>query len=237
MLSDHHHQESPINIRDVHPLTPPTNGHRSSSQSISSNSSTENNFTTISREFNALVLAGSVIRPETQSDRPNYNLGRIGEEHNNLHEENCNPLAIVLDRNPPPRGGGGGGGGGVISMRRGVKKEEAGTRISAWQNAKMAKINNRFKREDVIIAGFEGKKVDKATSRMKKVEREIEEKRAKALEKMENDIAKAHRKAEEKRASAEAKRGTKVARVLGTANLMRSIGRTPKKHFLLSYNI
>lgn len=46
---------------------------------------------------------------------------------------------------------------------------------------------------------------------------------------MQNDVAKAHRKAEERRASAEAKRGTKVARVLELANLMRAVGRAPVK--------
>ena len=46
---------------------------------------------------------------------------------------------------------------------------------------------------------------------------------------MQNDVAKAHRKAEERKASAEAKRGTKVARVLEIANLMRAVGRAPAK--------
>jgi hypothetical protein len=61
------------------------------------------------------------------------------------------------------------------------------------------------------------------------VQRKLEEKRAKALEKMQNDVAKAHRKAQERRASAEAKRGTKIARVLEIANLMRAVGRAPSK--------
>lgn len=61
------------------------------------------------------------------------------------------------------------------------------------------------------------------------LQRKLEEKRAKALEKMQNDIAKARRKAEERRASAEATRGTKVARVLEIANLMRAVGRAPVK--------
>lgn len=61
------------------------------------------------------------------------------------------------------------------------------------------------------------------------VQRKLEEKRARALEKMQNEIAKAHRKAEERKASAEAKRGTKVARVLEIANLMRAVGRAPTK--------
>lgn len=46
---------------------------------------------------------------------------------------------------------------------------------------------------------------------------------------MQNKVAKAHRKAEERRASAEAKRGTKVARVLEIAGLMRAVGRPPSK--------
>lgn len=154
---------------------------------MASSPSTDNgeNFTTISREFNALVLAGSRIRTENQSGPGPSNLGRIGEEQN-LHEE-TNPLAIVLDSNPlqSPRrddGGGGGGGGvvlgsmngnhstgGEITMQR-VKKDEAKSKINAWQNAKIAKINNRFKREDAIIHGWEDKQVHKASSWMKEVE-------------------------------------------------------------------
>ncbi|KAL0359516.1 UNVERIFIED_CONTAM: Remorin 4.1 [Sesamum angustifolium] len=258
---DHDHQDdqgSPI-IRDIHALTPPratrgprreaweTSSHRSSSLSMAS-STTEGgeNFTSMSREFSALVLAGSTIATEHESG--SSNLGRIGEEEN-LQEE-TNPLAIVPDSNPldpvqSPRGSGGAGGGGgdgltlstivnsnhtggEVTVQR-VKKEEVESKINAWQNAKIAKINNRFKREDAVIKGWEGEQVQKASSWMKKVERKLEEKRAKALEKMQNDIAKAHRKAEERRASAEAKRGTKVARVLEIANLMRAVGRPPVK--------
>ncbi|KAL0453089.1 UNVERIFIED_CONTAM: Remorin 4.1 [Sesamum latifolium] len=256
---DHDHQDdqqgSPI-IRDIHALTPPratrgprreaweTSSHRSSSLSMAS-STTEGgeNFTSMSREFSALVLAGSTIATEHESG--SNNLGRIGEEEN--FQEETNPLAIVPDSNPldpvqsPRRSGGAGGDGlilstavnsnhtgGEVTVQR-VKKEEVESKINAWQNAKIAKINNRFKREDAVIKGWEGEQVQKANSWMKKVERKLEEKRAKALEKMQNDIAKAHRKAEERRASAEAKRGTKVARVLEIANLMRAVGRPPVK--------
>ncbi|KAK4412970.1 Remorin 4.1 [Sesamum alatum] len=261
--SSHLHQEdhqdddqgSPI-IRDIHALTPPpasrgrrreaweTSSHRSSSLSMAS-STTEGgeNFTSMSREFSALVLAGSTIATEHESG--SNNLDRIGEEENS-HEE-TNPLAIVPDSNPldpvrSPRGSGRASGdglilstvvnshhtGGEVTVQR-VKKEEVESKINAWQNAKIAKINNRFKRDDAVIKGWEGEQVQKASSWMKKVERKLEEKRAKALEKMQNDIAKAHRKAEERRASAEAKRGTKVARVLEIANLMRAVGRPPVK--------
>ncbi|KAL2453062.1 Remorin family protein [Abeliophyllum distichum] len=232
-------------IREIHALTPSrlqpppprreitleTSSHRSSNLSMASSNESEN-FTSMSREFNALVLAGSSIGNNndvpTSSNNGN-NLGRIGEE------EETNPLAIVPDNNPldipvpvpvpvqSPRGQSR-----EVSVQS-VKKEEVESKINAWQNAKIAKINNRFKREDAVINGLESEEVDKATSWMKKVERKLEEKRAKALEKMQNDVAKARRKAEEKRASAEAKKGTKVARVLEIANLMRAVGRPPVK--------
>ncbi|XP_073155974.1 remorin 4.1 [Henckelia pumila] len=241
-------RSSPV-IREIHALTPPpppsrarrnweTGSHRSSA--TTSMASSEINFTSMSREFNALVLAGSNISSENETG----NLGRIGEEL-----EETNPLAIVPDISPLQSSGGGGGGGGdrvlavsaaaddgdygrigggAVSVQS-VKKEEVMSKISAWQNAKIAKINNRFKREDAVIKGWEGEQVQKATSWMKKEERKLEEKRAKALEKMQNDIAQAHRKAEERRASAEAKRGTKVARVFEIANLMKAVGRPPVK--------
>lgn len=244
-------------VRDIHALTPPrapprppqreaweTGSHRSSSLSVASTAATEGgeNFTTMSREFNALVLAGSTIGGGTEHESGSSNLGRIREEEN-FHEE-TNPLAIVpdtsfsLDPVRSPRGGGdrlalttvnsGRSSGGDLAVHM-VKKEEVESKISAWQNAKIAKINNRFKREDAIINGWEGEQVQKASSWMKKIERKLEEKRAKAQEKMQNEIAKAHRKAEERRASAEAKRGTKVAKVLEISNLMRAVGRPPVK--------
>ncbi|XP_031127011.1 remorin 4.1 [Ipomoea triloba] len=236
-------------IRDIHALTPPpvpqppenTRAARLRSSSSLSVASTEGapseNFSSMSREFNALVLAGSSFNPNNvngpEHDGPN-NLGRIGEEE--PPEQETNPLAIVPDNeamaSSPRRAGAAGGAssvsGGEVTVQR-VKKEEVETKISAWQTAKIAKINNRFKREDAIINGWESEEVQKASSWMKKVERKLEEKRAKALEKMQNDIAKARRKAEERRASAEATRGTKVARVLEIANLMRAVGRAPVK--------
>lgn len=246
-------------IRDIHALTPPppppppqvssgrrreaweTSSHRSSSLSTTSEGASSENFTSMSREFNALLnMAGSANGNngnENDGGGAGNNLGRIGEEE---MPEETNPLAIVpdtslLDPVPSPRHVAAGAGGlsttsshSEVSVQR-VKKEEVDAKISAWQTAKIAKINNRFKREDAIINGWESEQVQKSTSWMKKVERKLEEKRARALEKMQNDVAKAHRKAEERRASAEAKRGTKVARVLELANLMRAVGRAPVK--------
>ncbi|XP_023739540.1 remorin 4.1 [Lactuca sativa] len=257
-LSSSHDQEQgddDENIREIHALTSPlppppyrphrepweTTSHRSSSLSVTSTES--ENFTTMSREFNALVLAGTAINGSEISEGVNSmntnngssNLERIGEE--DMRE--TNPLAIVPDNNPmasPTRPQGGtssmitaGGNHSEVSVQR-VKKDEVESKISAWQNAKISKINNRFKRDDAIINGWENEQVQKSSLWMKKVERKLEEKRAKAMEKMQNDIAKARRKAEERRATAEAKRGTKVARILEVANLMRAVGRAPAKH-------
>ncbi|XP_009621838.1 remorin 4.2-like [Nicotiana tabacum] len=264
---DQDHQEEE-QIRDIYALTPPrppstnrgrqretweTNSHRSSTNlsTASTEIASSENFSTMSREFNALVLAGSSISnnhgSENDSNNNNNNnsniLGRIGEDDYETIEE-TNPLAIVPDNysnplsldtinNPSSRdhvvsNSMSGINHGEITVQR-VKKEEVESKINAWQNAKISKINNRFKREDAVIIGWESEEVQKATSWMKKVERKLEEKRAKALEKMQNDIAKARRKAEERRASAEAKRGTKVAKVLEICNLMRAVGRAPAK--------
>ncbi|XP_057784712.1 remorin 4.2-like isoform X2 [Salvia miltiorrhiza] len=164
-------------VRDIHALTPPrapraaweTGSHRSSSLSTEGGGE---NFSSMSREFNALVLAGATIG-EHESGSGSL-LGRIREEGN--FQEETNPLAIVpdtsaLDPVQSPRGRRAGHNGGEMSVHR-VKKEEVESKIHAWQNAKVAKINNRFKREDAIINGWEGEQVQKATSWMKKVEYE-----------------------------------------------------------------
>ncbi|KAI3760615.1 hypothetical protein L1987_51012 [Smallanthus sonchifolius] len=243
----HHHadENDDENIREIHALTPQpqpyrpnrgeageTTSHRSSNMSLASNET--ENFTSMSREFNALVIAGNDI-DVNEHHEPINSLERIGEEE---FATETNPLAIVADSNPRVASLASHGGGGMslistdgsdVSSVQRVKKEEVESKILAWQNAKIAKINNRFKRDDAIINGWESEQVQKSTSWMKKVERKLEEKRAKALEKMQNDVAKAKRKAEERRATAEAKRGTKVARVLEIANLMRVVGRAPTK--------
>lgn len=187
---ENHEDDQEDIIRDIYALTPPhpqppnPRSQISSSLSIASSDGVSSElFSTMSREFNALVLAGSTIANnggENNGANNNNNLGRIGEEE--MHEE-TNPLAIVPDNNPygpvpSPSGGSSGGGSSSISSTnnssgvsvQSVKKEEVETKISAWQNAKIAKLNNRFKREDAIINGWESEQVQKSTSWMKKVE-------------------------------------------------------------------
>nr|DAD29752.1 TPA_asm: hypothetical protein HUJ06_031220 [Nelumbo nucifera] len=180
-------------IRDIHALTPPpapagnrarqresweTSSHRLSTLSMSSDGASSENFTSMSREFNALVLAGSAIGNadghENEGGNVGNNLARIGED--DRLPEVTNPLAIVLDNNPldpvpsPRHPAAGSGMAEEVSLQR-VKREEIESKISAWQTAKIAKINNRFKREDAIVNGWEDEQVQKATSWMKKVEK------------------------------------------------------------------
>ncbi|GJN11322.1 hypothetical protein PR202_ga29503 [Eleusine coracana subsp. coracana] len=255
--NDEEEEEEEPEFRDIHPVSSPASqpssyrsrgrgeswgsaaGSRHTSiRSVGSDTAPSEPFQTMSREFSAMVAAANARSEEAE-------MGRIGEEERE-EEEETNPLAIVPDSNPIPSprrrgppspaaahagdvvlaGGAGGHGDGVSSVGQ-VKKEEVESKIAAWQVAETAKVNNRFKREEVVINGWEGDQVEKASAWLKKYERKLEEKRAKAMEKAQNEVAKARRKAEEKRASAEAKRGTKVARVLELANFMRAVGRAP----------
>ncbi|KAL1206894.1 Remorin 4.2 [Cardamine amara subsp. amara] len=247
-------------VRDIHALTPATleniprttplplppafRGYFSPTRSTSEGASSGENFTTISREFNALVIAGSSVgnnEPESRDDERQHDLTRVHEERD---EEETNPLAMVSEQSPgsdldPGSEHGSGqsheGQGRIgITVQR-VKKEEVEAKITAWQTAKLAKINNRFKREDAVINVWVNEQVHKANSWMNKIERKLEERKAKVMEKTQNEEAKAQRKAEERRATAEAKRRTEVAKVDEIANLMRAVGRPPAKRSFFSF--
>ncbi|XP_010505983.1 PREDICTED: remorin [Camelina sativa] len=269
--SNHGDETTETVVRDIHALTPtPEDNSRTmtttlppppafrgyfspprSTTTMSEGASSGENFTTISREFNALVIAGSSMenneptaRNVTQREderQHDLNLMRIHEERD--HEVETNPLAIVPDQYPSPGLdpgsenrllGLGQGQVGTTTVQR-VKREEVEAKITAWQTAKLAKINNRFKREDAVINGWVNEQVNKANSWMKKIERKLEERKAKAMEKTQNNVAKAQRKAEERRATAEAKRGTEVAKVVEVANLMRAVERPPAKRSFFSF--
>nr|CAD1840517.1 unnamed protein product [Ananas comosus var. bracteatus] len=129
----------------------------------------------MSREFSAMVVAGSAMQlgDAASSNVDNETaLARIGEED---RLEETNPLAIEVS---------------VLQ----VKKDEVESKISAWQTAEVAKLNNRFKREEVEINGWESDQVEKATAWLKKIERKLEEQRARAIEKAQNDVVRARRK-------------------------------------------
>jgi len=245
--------EGAATFRDIHPLTPdvPTPPARTTSAASWDTAShrsysSDEQYMTMSREFTAMVAAGATMHTGPNAngsagagyDNGTDQLTSIGEDE----LEETNPLAIVPDSHPiatPARSRASG----LEVVPAGpppppppahveasqVKKEEVETKVTAWQTAEVAKINNRFKREEVVINGWETEQVEKASAWLKKIERKLDEQRAKAVEKTQNDIAKARRKAEEKRASAEAKRGLKLAKVLELANFMKAVGRVPTK--------
>uniref|UniRef100_A0A0E0E909 Remorin C-terminal domain-containing protein n=1 Tax=Oryza meridionalis TaxID=40149 RepID=A0A0E0E909_9ORYZ len=216
-------------FRDIHPepspphLPPPplrqpswdAASHRSLSSSGAGGGGDVELFATMSREFTAMVAAGSssAPSPDVPGDAPAaadlnlLQLARIGE---NEPAAEANALAIV-------------------------KKEEVEAKVAAWQAEEVAKINNKFKREEVVINGWESQQVDKATAWLAKIERKLEEERAKATEKARNEAAAARRKAEERRASAEARRGRKTAEVLDRANFCKAAGRVPSKRSFFSF--
>ncbi|KAJ6851824.1 uncharacterized protein M6B38_260245 [Iris pallida] len=190
--------EHPEVVRDIHALTlpqPASHGRREESWEAGSRSSTLSlgsevaNFGSMSREFNALVVAGSTAHGGTAAAE---NLGRIREEESGREEEGrealeeTNPLAIVPDSNPAasPRFSNntraststatsgsilGGGSAGEVSVHR-VKMEEVAWKIGAWETAEVAKINNRFKTEEVEINVWESEQEEKAAARLRKIE-------------------------------------------------------------------
>ncbi|KAG0463555.1 hypothetical protein HPP92_019624 [Vanilla planifolia] len=171
-------------IRDIHALTPSpvsvrgrardsweVGSHRSSALSVGSE---VENFSSMSREFSAMVVAGSNLQPDSAAADGGGILSRIGEDE----LEETNPLAIVPDNThpfpsprPPSTSATSSAPAAIeeVSVHR-VKKDEVDAKIAAWQAAEIAKINNRFKREDVTINGWESEQLEKATAWLKKIE-------------------------------------------------------------------
>jgi hypothetical protein len=161
-------------FRDIHALSPPpsqpSSYRRSRHASVGSDTAPSEPFPTMSRDFSAMVAAAAAIANGAAADR-------VGE----AEDEETNPLAIVPDSNPipsprrargPPTPGAGAAhanGDGGVSVGQ-VRKEEVESKIAAWQIAEVAKVNNRFKREEVVINGWEGDQVEKAGAWLNKYE-------------------------------------------------------------------
>jgi hypothetical protein len=155
-------------------------------RSVGSDTAPSEPFPTMTREFSAMVAAAASAAADSR-DAGSDVVGRAEEEEEEELEE-TNPLAIVPDSNPipSPRRGpppaapgadaaalvaadGHGSGEGGVSVGQ-VRKEEVESKIAAWQVAEVAKVNNRFKREEVVINGWEGDQVEKASAWLKKYE-------------------------------------------------------------------
>ena len=240
-------------FRDIHPSPAPAPLRQpswdvASQRSLSSYSEEQFMSSSMGREFTAMVDAGGAsadpcLGRDSGAGNNDLQLARIGE-HEPVPETETNPLAIVADtgRALPPAPAQSSSSCAaperaqeVVEVRQ-VKKEEAEAKVAAWQAEEVAKINNKFKREEVVINGWENQQIHTATTYLSKIERKLEEERAKATEKAQNEVARARRKAEEKRASAEAARGTKTARVMDLAIFMKAVGRLPTKRSFFSFS-
>lgn len=193
-------------VRDIHAMTTTElprpqqrGGHLSPTRSVNFSdgaSSAGENFTTVSREFNALVIAGSSMDTNNNSNGNNQSIshrdvineltrisededGGGGDQHHQVPEEDTNPWAIVPDGYDNRAGSenivtttSSSGQNRMVtaaSVQR-VKRDEVEAKITAWQTAKLAKINNRFKRQEAFINGWLNEQVHKANSWMKKIE-------------------------------------------------------------------
>jgi hypothetical protein len=164
-------------FRDIHPSPAPPPLRQPSwdvaSQRSLSSYSDEQFMASMSREFTAMVDAGGSPNNPGPGDSSNdLQLARIGEHE---HEQETNPLAIVADtgcplpRAPAPAPASTCAAEEVVEVRQ-VKKDEAEAKVAAWQAEEVAKINNKFKREEVVINGWESQQINKATAYLNKIE-------------------------------------------------------------------
>jgi hypothetical protein len=148
-------------FRDIHPPPAPTPLRQPSwdvaSQRSMSSYSDQHFMASMSREFTAMVDAGGNPGPGESSN--DLQLARIGEHE---PERETNPLATVADPGCPTSEE-------VVEVRQ-VKKEEAEAKVAAWQAEEVAKINSKFKREEVVINGWESQQINKATTYLSKIE-------------------------------------------------------------------
>lgn len=141
------------NIRDVHALTPPFYP----ASIASSDGLSSGGFSNMSVSNSTLVLVGSPIGSSTVETDGSGNWG-FGL-HPSLSPTRGDRASVVT-----------GGGREMVASVRCYKKEEVESKITAWKNAKISEINNRFKCEDAIINGWESENAQLSTLRMKKVE-------------------------------------------------------------------
>ncbi|MFS7977467.1 putative remorin [Helianthus anomalus] len=139
-------------IRVLHTLTPPFY----SNSMATSDQASHGGFSHMSLTNSTLVLAGSPITSSTIDNDGASNWG-VGSHLSSSPSRGDGTFVVRGGREV------------AVSMRS-LKKEEVESKITAWKNAKIAEINNRFKCEDAIISGWEDEQAQLSTLRMKKVE-------------------------------------------------------------------
>ncbi|KAK9935060.1 hypothetical protein M0R45_022175 [Rubus argutus] len=109
------------------------------------------------------------------------------------------------------------------ATRPGVVK----TKADEWEEAEMARLKERYDKQNATILSWENKKKRKSKLRLEKKESEIEKRRAKALQKFKNEMEYINQIAEGARAQAEERRKNELLKVKEKANTLRKTGEAP----------
>ncbi|XP_024021510.1 remorin isoform X2 [Morus notabilis] len=113
------------------------------------------------------------------------------------------------------------------STRPGTEKSQA----DIWEQAELARITERYEKQQSTIHSWEDKKKKKAKRRLDKQERELESKGAKAMQRFRSNIEHIDQTAGGARAKAEEKKRNDVFKVKEKANIIRKTGKVPKTCF------
>ncbi|XP_058193651.1 remorin 1.4 isoform X2 [Rhododendron vialii] len=109
------------------------------------------------------------------------------------------------------------------STRPGIEETEA----DAWENAEMAKIEERYDKLSTTILDWESKKKAKAKRQRDKTESQLERRRAKAMKHYRSDMENIDKISGGARAQAEENRRNEEFKVKEKANKIRSTGKIP----------
>lgn len=109
------------------------------------------------------------------------------------------------------------------------KREKRDAKATAWLEAKIAQINDRYRQDRGTIQEWETRKKTIANMRMQELERRLEEKRTKELSKLRTEIAEIQRKADKRKAEADATRSADHTKVTEMAKKIQRTGKMPNQ--------
>ncbi|XP_021807520.1 uncharacterized protein At3g61260-like isoform X1 [Prunus avium] len=105
------------------------------------------------------------------------------------------------------------------------------TQADIWEETKLARLKERYEKQNATILSWESKKKKKTRSRLSTKESEIEKKRVKAQRKFNRDMERIKQIAEGARAQAEERYRNEVLKVKEKANAIRKTGKAPTSCF------
>ncbi|KAL4584086.1 hypothetical protein LXL04_008676 [Taraxacum kok-saghyz] len=104
------------------------------------------------------------------------------------------------------------------------------TKVDAWEQAELLKIQNRYKKNNLTIVEWENEKKARAKRRVEEKKKELEQRRSINWQHYQNKLARIDHVAGGARSQAEEKRSNDEKRVKGRAREMRSLGVSSPKY-------